>query len=154
MTAFCTHEGYYEFLVIPFGLANAPATFQYLMNEIFWLYLQKFVILVYCKSVKEHLQHLSIVLEVLQEQQFYANEKKYLFRSRKLSILVMWFLRKQWQPISQKLRQWWAGRAHATSKSSGGSWDLQAALQAIHVRLCWNGLTFNWAAQEGSIQVE
>lgn len=34
-TAFCTHEGHYEFLVMPFGLMNVPATFQALMNEIF-----------------------------------------------------------------------------------------------------------------------
>lgn len=34
-TAFRTHDGHYEFLVLPFGLTNAPATFQGLMNEIF-----------------------------------------------------------------------------------------------------------------------
>lgn len=43
-TAFHTHEGHYEFLVMPFGLYNSPSTFQSLMNHLLKLYLQKFVL--------------------------------------------------------------------------------------------------------------
>ena len=42
-TAFKTHSGHYEFLVIPFGLTNVPATFQAFMNFVFKDYLRKFV---------------------------------------------------------------------------------------------------------------
>ena len=59
---------YYEFVVIPFGLTNAPANFMCMMNNIFSKYLDKFVlffieyILVYSKSKEEHEEHLHIVL--------------------------------------------------------------------------------------------
>ena len=42
-TAFRTHNGHYEYLVMPFGLCNAPSTFQAIMNSIFRPYLQKFI---------------------------------------------------------------------------------------------------------------
>lgn len=72
-TAFKTHSGLYEFKVIPFGLTNAPATFQGAMNIIFAALLRKCIlifmddILVFSKTMKEHVQHLQEVFQILEQ---------------------------------------------------------------------------------------
>ena len=73
--AFRTHYGHYEYLVIPFGVTNAPCVLMDYTNKIFRPYLDNFVvefiddILVYSKTREEHEKHLRIVLQTLKDWQ-------------------------------------------------------------------------------------
>ncbi|CAL1395604.1 unnamed protein product [Linum trigynum] len=81
-TAFRTHNGHYEYLVMPFGLCNASTTFQALMNEIFRDHLRKFVlvflddILIYSKDMTSHLSHLRQVFLILRKHRFFVKFSK------------------------------------------------------------------------------
>jgi hypothetical protein len=91
--AFSTRYGLYEYLVMSFGLTNAPAYFMYLMNSVFMLELDKFVvifiddILVYSKNEAEHTKHLHTVLQRLRDHQLYAKLSKCDFWLREIKFL-------------------------------------------------------------------
>ncbi|MCO5564854.1 hypothetical protein L7F22_018522 [Adiantum nelumboides] len=92
-TAFNTRFGHYEFVVMLFGLTNAPATFNRLMTDLFREGLDNFVlvffddILVYSKTREEHEQHLRQVLEILRIAKLYAKRSKCLFFVEKVAYL-------------------------------------------------------------------
>jgi hypothetical protein len=77
-TAFETHDAFFEFLVMPFGLCNTPTTFQSLMNDVLHAYLRRFVlvffddILIYNASWADHLCHLCVVLAVLRQHRLFV----------------------------------------------------------------------------------
>jgi hypothetical protein len=84
-TAFSTRYGLYEYLVMSFGLTNAPAYFMYLMNSVFMLELDKFVvvfiddILIHSKTEEDHADHLRVILQRLRDHRLYAKFSKYEF---------------------------------------------------------------------------
>ena len=77
-TAFRMQRGHFEFLVMPFGVPNAPATFQRMMNVVFKEELDTFVlvylddILVFLRTVEEHISHLRTALRKLQDAKLFA----------------------------------------------------------------------------------
>jgi hypothetical protein len=93
MTAFRTHHGHFEFLVMPFGLSNAPATFQALMNDVLSPYLRRFVlvffddILIYSSSWAEHLQHVSIIFNELRGHRLHLKRSKCSFGTTSIAYL-------------------------------------------------------------------
>jgi hypothetical protein len=92
-TAFHTHEGHYEFLVMPFGLCNAPSTFQSLMNHVFHPFLHHFVlvffddILIYRKTWSDHLTHVDQVLRLLSQHQVFLKQSKCAFGASEVEYL-------------------------------------------------------------------
>ncbi|KAH0768574.1 hypothetical protein KY285_004445 [Solanum tuberosum] len=90
-TTFHARYGHYEFLVMSFGLTNAPAAFMDLMNMVFRQYLDSFFIvftydiLIYSRSEGDHMKHLRIVLKVLKDHQLYAKFSKCEFWLRSVA---------------------------------------------------------------------
>lgn len=92
-TAFTTPMGLYEYVVLPFGLSNAPSTFQAVINSVIGpglhncclVYLDDIV--VFSKSADEHLQHLHAVLSKLQAAHLYAKLSKCKFTLTSIKFL-------------------------------------------------------------------
>jgi hypothetical protein len=92
-TTFTTRYGLFKYLIMSFGLMNAPAHFMYLMNSVFMPELDKFVvvfidnILIYSRSMEEHEEHLWIVLQRLRDHQLYAKFSKCEFWIKEVPFL-------------------------------------------------------------------
>lgn len=84
-TAFWTHEGHYEFVVMPFSLTNALAKFQSLMNDLFRPYLRHFIlvffdgILIYSRTWDDHMHHFDTVFSILATNHLHVKPSKCTF---------------------------------------------------------------------------
>jgi hypothetical protein len=91
--AFTTRYELYEFLVMSFGLTNAPTYFMNLINKVFMKYLDQFVvvfiddILVYSQNEETHEYHLRLVLKKLRDNQLYAKFSKCDFWLKEVAFL-------------------------------------------------------------------
>uniref|UniRef100_A0A8C5LZY7 Gypsy retrotransposon integrase-like protein 1 n=1 Tax=Leptobrachium leishanense TaxID=445787 RepID=A0A8C5LZY7_9ANUR len=92
-TAFRTRYGHYEYLVMPYGLCNAPATFQHLVNDIFRDLLDICVIvylddiLVYSDTLQTHRHHMKEVFARLRKHLLYAKREKCIFETNRIAFL-------------------------------------------------------------------
>ncbi|CAJ0951836.1 unnamed protein product [Ranitomeya imitator] len=92
-TAFNTPEGHYEYLVMPFGLANAPSVFQSFIHDIFREYLDKFLIvylddiLIFSDDWESHVKQVRMVFQVLRANSLFVKGSKCLFGVQKVSFL-------------------------------------------------------------------
>lgn len=84
-TAFTTHLDHFEYVVMAFGLINAPATFETLMNRVLAEFLRKVAlvfyddILIYSKTMEDHIAHLRTVLLTLRQNKLFAKLSKCIF---------------------------------------------------------------------------
>lgn len=114
-TAFRTHQGHYDFLVMPFGLCNAPSTFQATMNNVFQPYLRQFVIvffdhiLVFSRSLEDHLVHLRLVFQLLLDNQFYLKQSKCSFAQSSIAFWAILCLLMGLVLTLKKLLPWFNG---------------------------------------------
>lgn len=108
-TAFRTHHGHYEFKVMPFGLCNAPSSFQATMNSIFRHHLRHFIIvffddiLIYSNTFEAHIQHLTTAFQVLLDNHFVLKLSKCFFAQLQVEYLGHMVSKRGVEPVASKV---------------------------------------------------
>ena len=116
-TAFRTRYGHFEFLVLPFGLTNAPATFMHLMHQIFREQLDQFIIiflddiLVYSRTMQDHIDHVRKTLQILRKHRLYGKVSKCAFFRHQVEYLSHVVIAEGIALIQKKCRQSATGKS-------------------------------------------
>ena len=109
-TTFRTQRGQFEFIVMPFGVTNAPATFQRMMNSLFKEELDDFIlvyiddILIFSRTLQEHIRHIRIALERLRTAKFYPRLHKCSFFQTHVEYLGFDVPIRRIQPSPEKVK--------------------------------------------------
>ena len=127
-TALQTRYGHFEFLVLPFGLTNAPATFMHLMHSIFREQLDDFIvivldnILVYSRDLASHVTHVRTTFEILRRHSLYAKVSKCEFFYHLYIVWDMWSASMDSRQTQPKCRLWPSGRYQQLSPKFAVFW--------------------------------
>ena len=130
--AFCTTEGLFQFKVMPFGLCNAPASFQRLiLSGVQWsqclVYLDDIIVL--GRTFEEHLKNLCSVLQRLRESGLRLKPSH--FSKSRYNILATSSLEKVWLLIQPKLQGWLCGQFQPPNARHNNSWAWQATIGVL-----------------------
>ena len=132
--SFKTRKGLYKWFVMPFGLTYTPSTFIWLMNEVLKEFLGKFFIvylddiLIFSKTLEDHMMHIRKVFEKLREEKLSINLKKSSFVKKELVYLGFVVLSKGLKMDPQKVKsilEWPTPRSATEVRSFHGLASLQ-----------------------------